>query len=60
MAQYLITWKIDIEESAENPIEAATQALMIQRDPASVATVFEVTDKATGVTTTVDLDCIDG
>jgi hypothetical protein len=55
MKQYLVTWQIDIEETADNPIEAAAQALIILRDPDSVATVFEVTDKTTGETTTVDL-----
>ena len=45
---YLVVWKIDIE--AENPEEAATQALITQRDPESVATVFEVDDREGNVT----------
>lgn len=37
---YLVRWNIDI--FATSPEEAAAQALEIQRDPASLATVFEV------------------
>ena len=38
--QYKVTWLIDVE--AKNPSEAARKALKIQRDPGSIATVFEV------------------
>lgn len=41
MPQYRVTWEIDIE--AETPEEAARKALAIQRNPASTATVFNVT-----------------
>jgi hypothetical protein len=51
---YLVDWKIDMEDVA-NASEAATRALIVQRDPESAATVFEVTDKATGEVTTIDL-----
>lgn len=37
---YKLTWKIDIE--AESPEEAALKALEIQRDPDSIATIFDV------------------
>lgn len=57
--RYLVTWVIDIEESADNPTEAAVQALIIQRDPESTATHFTVTDKDTGETVEVDLDRVE-
>jgi hypothetical protein len=37
---YRVVWEIDIE--ADSPREAAAEALRIQRDPQSIATVFEV------------------
>lgn len=56
MPDYLVTWTIDMED-VDNPNEAATRALLVQRDndPENSATVFTVMDKATGETTTVDL-----
>jgi hypothetical protein len=48
-----VTWEID--EYAENPVEAARKALGRQRNPDSIATVFDVTDEA-GETTRVDLE----
>lgn len=44
MERYRVTWVIDIE--AKTPEEAAAQALAIQRNPESWATVFEVEDDA--------------
>lgn len=38
--EYLVDWSISID--AENPTEAAAQALEMQRDPESIATVFTV------------------
>ena len=38
-----IRWEIDVD--ARTPREAARKALAIQRDPASIATVFDVTDR---------------
>ena len=52
MTAYSVNWKIDIE--AESPVEAAKQALEIQRDPATLATVFEIYDED-GNHTSVDL-----
>lgn len=49
--EYLVTW--DIEITAENPIEAARQALAVQRDPSSMATVFHVNGER------IDLDAIE-
>jgi hypothetical protein len=46
MADYLVTWAIDIE--ADDPIEAAAMALAVHRDPESTATHFVVLDKAAG------------
>ena len=40
MADFRVAWEIDVE--AETPRQAAEEALKIQRDPDSVATVFEV------------------
>jgi hypothetical protein len=40
MKTYRVRWEIDID--AENAGEAAKQALAIQRDPSSTATVFDV------------------
>lgn len=42
MTHYLVEWSIDIE--ADSAEEAARQALEIQRNPASMATVFRVYD----------------
>lgn len=49
---YKVEWVIDIY--AATPEEAAREALAIQRDPNSLATVFEVTDDI-GVSITIDL-----
>ena len=48
-----MTWQIDLE--ADSPREAAEKALEIQRNPDSIATVFDVVD-GTGKKTRVDLD----
>lgn len=53
MNHYCVTWNIDIE--AETPRDAAKQALKIQRDPESIATVFKVKDQF-GQETLVDLE----
>ncbi|MBD3262045.1 MAG: hypothetical protein GF334_10345 [Candidatus Altiarchaeales archaeon] len=45
MTEYRIVWEINIE--ADNPREAAEEALRIQRDPESCATVFEVREEGT-------------
>jgi hypothetical protein len=42
MQSYRVTWLLDIE--ADSPQDAAEQALVIQRDESSIATVFTVTD----------------
>ena len=52
--QYQVRWEIDIE--ADTPQEAAEEALHIQRDADSIATVFDVTDAETGETTNVDVN----
>ena len=43
MAMYQVRWEIDVE--ADDPQEAARKALTIQRDPTSIATVFDVVDQ---------------
>ena len=40
MRDFLVRWEINIE--ADSPREAAENALEIQRDPSSIATVFNV------------------
>ncbi len=52
MKTYSIKWEIEID--AETPEEAARKALEIQRDPASLATVFDAYDEE-GNCTRVDL-----
>lgn len=41
--QYRVVWEIELD--AESFEDAALQALEIQRDPASIATCFIVTDE---------------
>lgn len=53
MSEYRVKWEIDIE--AESPEEAARIALDIQRDPDSIATAFDVTNRFNDTTTHVDL-----
>ena len=60
MTEYRVTWEIDIE--ADTPLEAAEEALTIQRDPESTATFFKVWEHFSGVigkAHTVDLYCHD-
>lgn len=40
MPLFRVTWEIDIE--ADSPEDAAREALRIQRDTESIATVFDV------------------
>lgn len=40
MKTWIVKWEIEVD--AENELEAAMKAREIQRDPASIATVFEV------------------
>jgi hypothetical protein len=37
---YRVTWEIDVD--AKTPRAAAKEALRVQRDPSSIATVFDV------------------
>lgn len=53
MREFLVTWTINL--MAETPEDAAEESLRIHRDPASIATVFNVSDKETGKYTEVDL-----
>jgi len=41
--RYRVRWEIDVE--AGSPQEAAEEALGIQRDPDSIAVVFDLTDE---------------
>lgn len=53
MKVYFVTWCIDIFD-ANSPEEAARRALEIQRDPDSIATVFDVTEMDCQKTTRID------
>ena len=55
--QFRVSWKIDIE--AESAEEAARAALAIQREPDSIATVFEVKAEGDAHPVAVDLTEID-
>lgn len=46
MSEYRVIWEIDIE--AETAEDAARQALEIQRNPESIATVFGVAKRLPG------------
>lgn len=50
---YAVVWRIDIE--AQNEVDAAKQALEIQREKGGEAVYFEVTNKATQKTKDIDL-----
>lgn len=52
MAEYRITWTIDV--TADTAEDAAREALRIQRDPQSIATVFDVEGDDGAVT--IDLE----
>ena len=40
MTEYRVSWTIDID--AASAVKAAREALRIQRDPMSIATIFDV------------------
>ena len=52
--QYLISWFVDVDD--DSPYEAARQALGMQRDPESTATIFTVRDKQSGESVCIDAD----
>ena len=54
MPSYYITWDIQIE--ADSPEDAAREALEIQRNPESIATVFTVVDEETNAAAVIDAD----
>lgn len=63
MREYMVHWSIEL--TADSPEEAARQALEIQRDPDSLATVFHVMTTASAdlreqVNVSVDLAELDG
>lgn len=51
--EFTVTWSIEV--SASSPDRAALEALAVQRDPSSTATVFEVESAEMGPIT-IDLD----
>lgn len=57
MSEYRVTWTVDI--TADSPRDAARQALEMQRDAESTATVFEVSERgADGAPVSVDLGAL--
>jgi len=54
MPEYHLVWEIDL--TADSPLEAAKEALDVQRDLSSVASVFTVTDEDGNV---FEVDAID-
>ena len=44
MPEYKLKWEIDL--TADTPQEAAIEAMRVQRDVSSIASVFTVTDEA--------------
>lgn len=55
--EYTVTWAIEVY--ADTPEEAAREALRIQRDPESMATVFTVQAFPDGGSVNIDLEDID-
>lgn len=53
LASYTVTWTIDLDAASAE--DAAVRALRIQRNPDSIATVFQV-QKASGAVYEVDVD----
>lgn len=51
---YQVLWAIQVWD--ENPLAAARQALGMQRDPGSSATVFRIEDEASGDSVLIDAD----
>ena len=54
MTLYLVRWEIDIE--ADSALRAAQEALNIQRDKDSIATIFKVIEKRSCEEFEVDLE----
>ena len=54
MPNYLVQWEIDI--NANNPVEAAKQALEIMRDHQSIALIFDCLETKTDHNYMVDLE----
>lgn len=56
MSRYRVTWTIDIEGDDINTLmQAAIETLRIQREPGSIATVFEVAKDGGGDPVRFDL-----
>lgn len=55
MSKYRVLWGLNIED-APSPYHAALEALRVQRDPESIASVFVVDDLETGEQYMIDVD----
>jgi hypothetical protein len=63
MKTYRVRWEIDLEADCnvtDSCLEAAKRALEIQRNPDSIATVFDVEDPDTGIWKQIDLSYENG
>lgn len=54
MKDYRVMWGIEVRK-APSPVHAALEALRVQRDPESIATVFVIEDLETGEEVMVDV-----
>lgn len=52
--EYRVVWEMDV--SADNPYDAAIQAMRYITKPGTTANVFEVTNRYSGATTNIDLE----
>lgn len=57
MKSYYVMWEINVD--ADSSADAVRQALEIQRDLSSTASVFNVIDCDTGAAEVIDLDAIE-
>jgi hypothetical protein len=58
MTSYRVSWAVDVD--ADTPEEAARLTLAMQRDPAGIATVFDVQPEQGGPAARIDLDALGG
>ena len=58
MRTYTVIWQIEVD--AETPQDAASEALKIQRDNESMATVFDVREFGSTSATKYQADLLDG
>lgn len=57
MARYRVMWGLELDQPS--PAHAAAEALRVQRDPESIATVFSIENIETGEQYMVDVSAKD-